>query len=121
MEKRDLTAVKLAGEIKVSHVTVGNWLRGADIRGDNLVALAKYFEVSSDFLLGGINFGGSEHSSSEEIQIVTPVREEATTYKVEAAPNLLAKLSDQMLELEKLTSSLKQTVDEVRKKYGERT
>ena len=48
-----LSAKKLAVEIGVSDVAIINWENNInDIKGEYLVKLAKFFAVSTDYLLG---------------------------------------------------------------------
>lgn len=48
-----LSNVKLAQKIDVSHATVCRWENGkCDIKSNELVRVAKFFGVSSDYLIG---------------------------------------------------------------------
>lgn len=55
-EERGIPAQELASHLGVSPSTLSNWesnRRGIDI--DNIVKIARYFHVSTDFLLGNYN------------------------------------------------------------------
>ena len=50
---KNLSIMALSKEIMVSDATICRWENNqADIKSDQLVALAKYFGVSTDYLLG---------------------------------------------------------------------
>ena len=52
-QEKDLSTRQLAKEINVSHVSISKWECGFTIPTiENLLALAKYFDVSADYLLG---------------------------------------------------------------------
>lgn len=52
-EERGLSINRLAKEVGVSATTVFRWEHSqADITGENLFALAKFFGVTADYLLG---------------------------------------------------------------------
>lgn len=49
----NLSAMQLAKEIQVSDASIINWENNIyDIKGEYLVRLAKFFSVSTDYLLG---------------------------------------------------------------------
>ena len=49
----NLSAMQLAKEIQVSDASIINWENNIyDIKGEYLVRLAKFFGVSTDYLLG---------------------------------------------------------------------
>lgn len=51
--ERKLSILALAKEIGVSDATICRWENGVnDITGDSLIALAKFFGVTTDYLLG---------------------------------------------------------------------
>ena len=51
--ERKLSTTALGNAINVSDTTVCRWENSqADAKGENLKALAKFFNVSADFLLG---------------------------------------------------------------------
>lgn len=52
MVRHDLNAFQLARAVGVTHPTIGNFLKGAPPNAKHLAALADYFKVSTDFLLG---------------------------------------------------------------------
>lgn len=52
-KEHGLSYAKLGEKIGVSDVAIINWESNkADITSDNLIALAKFFNVSADYLLG---------------------------------------------------------------------
>ena len=52
-QERGLSIMALGKEIDVSDATICRWENGvSDIKSDQLVALAGFFGVSTDFLLG---------------------------------------------------------------------
>lgn len=67
-EKKGLTMEKLANELGVSKSRVNMWENNGTVpRQDVLIQLAKYFEVSSDDLLG-INYFSNSSITCESIQ-----------------------------------------------------
>ena len=53
MHKRgEMNASKLGREVGVSHVTIGNYLVGKPPKSVHLVSIAKFLNVSTDWLLG---------------------------------------------------------------------
>jgi transcriptional regulator with XRE-family HTH domain len=52
MEQRGLNNTQLAREIGTSHVAVGNFLDGQLPKSEHLYRLAKFFDVSMEWLLG---------------------------------------------------------------------
>ena len=51
--ERQLSILNLAKEIGVSDATMCRWENGQnDVKGKDLIKLANYFNVSSDYLLG---------------------------------------------------------------------
>lgn len=52
LEKK-LSILQLSKEIGVSDATICRWENNkTDVTGENLITLAKFFKVSSDYLLG---------------------------------------------------------------------
>lgn len=53
MAKRKITQTALADRLGISHATVSTYVRGeSEPCLQNLVAIAQYFDVSTDYLLG---------------------------------------------------------------------
>lgn len=52
MQKRGVNNLALARAVNVSHVAIGNFVSGQLPKSEHLVALAEFFEVSTDELLG---------------------------------------------------------------------
>lgn len=56
-EDKKLTKTELGLKIGVSDVAIGYWEHGrSEPNASNIVALADFFEVSADYLLGRIEF-----------------------------------------------------------------
>ena len=52
-EESGLTVLQLSKETKISKSALYRWENGeADVRSEYLIILAKYFKVSTDYLLG---------------------------------------------------------------------
>ena len=52
MEKKRVSNPQLAKEIGLSHVSIGNYLQGQMPKSEHLLALANYFDVTTDWLVG---------------------------------------------------------------------
>lgn len=56
-DEKKLTKTELAMQIGVSDVAIGFWERGrSEPNASNIVALANFFGVSADYLLGRVDF-----------------------------------------------------------------
>lgn len=55
MNRDGINQNQLAQELNVNKSTVSNWLKADNIKSEHLVSLAKYFGVTTDFLLGLTN------------------------------------------------------------------
>ena len=56
VEQSGLSNVKIAKELGVSHTTINRWKNGlSDILSDDLIKVAKFFGVPTDYLLGLID------------------------------------------------------------------
>lgn len=56
MAERNVTQTQLALAIGVSNAAISYWLNGLkEATADNIISLADYFEVSTDYLLGRSN------------------------------------------------------------------
>ena len=52
-QERNLSIMALSKEIGISNATICRWENGlSDISSDNLIKLAKFFNVSIDYLVG---------------------------------------------------------------------
>lgn len=52
-KENGLTIIQLSKEVGISKSAISQWETSTtDITGDNLIILAKYFHVSTDYLLG---------------------------------------------------------------------
>lgn len=51
--EKKMTILELGKAVNVSDATICRWENGiSDIKSDQLIALAKFFEVSTDYLVG---------------------------------------------------------------------
>ena len=51
--EKNLSLIELSKELKISNATLCRWENNiCDIKGEQLVVLSKYFNVSIDYLLG---------------------------------------------------------------------
>jgi len=79
MAKRGLNRAQLGRAIEISHVAIQNYVRGREPNPRVLVALADYFQVSTDWLLGrheGFTGGGPvEVSETPSDDIMTAAKE----------------------------------------------
>ena len=58
MDERGIGASQLATYLHVSHVSVGNWLKGTYLpEVPNIIKIARYFKVDPDYLLQAFNAG----------------------------------------------------------------
>ena len=84
-EEKGLTQLELAKDLNAGRETIARWETGTrDLKTDALIQIAKYFEVSSDYLLGlseyktsqteavGINIGLSESNINNLKQLSAP-------------------------------------------------
>ena len=52
-QEKGLSIQALAREVKIGSSSICRWENGqADIKGDQLITLAKFFRVTTDYLLG---------------------------------------------------------------------
>ncbi len=75
MIEKDITQTELAMNIGVSIAAISYWIKGKkEATADNIISLADYFEVSTDYLLGRSNEIGiiatNTNLSSDEQHIV---------------------------------------------------
>jgi len=51
--EKNLSMKELSNKIKISDATISRWENGInDIKGDQLIIVAKFFGVSADYLIG---------------------------------------------------------------------
>ena len=51
--EKNLSMKELSNKIKISDATISRWKNGInDIKGDQLIIVAKFFGVSADYLIG---------------------------------------------------------------------
>jgi transcriptional regulator with XRE-family HTH domain len=103
LDEHKKNALWLSKAIGLSHVTIGNYLKGKSARSDHVVKLAQFFKVSADELLGikppQANYG--EHQP----QIMT--MHDAPTKKV------IAKLRGQVQNLQSQIIEINSTLNEL--------
>ena len=51
-KRNKMKASQLGREVGLSHVTIGNYLVGRPPKSEHLVKIARFFSVSTDWLLG---------------------------------------------------------------------
>jgi len=74
MEECDIKAAKLTRDVGLSHGLVTHWKRGSQSPGTEVVVkLAKYFGVSTDYLLTGRN-ASQKHEEQSIIDIINVCR-----------------------------------------------
>jgi len=74
LDERNMTAASLAKALEISHVAIGNYLKGRLPHGDILVEIARYFGKSADDLLFGPEAQRAEalknlHIRDQEIEV----------------------------------------------------
>ena len=67
MTERNVTAYKLSKDIGCSPQTVTNWLSGAIPGSNKLQAIAGYFGVSTDYLMGADDTDSQERYEQQEV------------------------------------------------------
>lgn len=67
MHERNVTAYKLSKDIGCSPQTVTNWLSGAIPGSNKLQAIAGYFGVSTDYLMGTDDTDSQERYEQQEV------------------------------------------------------
>lgn len=92
--KGEMSNPALGREIKVSHVTIGNYLNGQFPKGDDLAAIADFFGTSTDALLG-----------REPIPPVPQVQFQTQGYALHDAPSKNS-VDDLLFEVQNIRESL---------------
>jgi transcriptional regulator with XRE-family HTH domain len=90
-EQRGLNNAQLAKEVGLSHVAIGNFLDGQLPKAEYLIALADFFGVSTDCLLG------RDNKSIGDVVKTSPMNEalaemEGVKEKVQSLDHVLQKL-----------------------------
>lgn len=100
IDERGLSNLELAKSVGLSHVSIGNFLDGQLPKSEYLAALAEFFGVTTDWLLG------------REPQTSPPaLREETPEYLLDDALAELQALKEKVLSLERALQRLKQQRD----------
>lgn len=55
-EEKDITPAQLERDIDLSNGSVYRWIKGDKIKAEALAKLADYFKVSTDYLLGRVDY-----------------------------------------------------------------
>ena len=100
-DKQGLSNLEIAKSIGVSHVSIGNFLEGQLPKSEHLMALAKYFGVTTDWLLG------HDSSSAEP----SALHEQPPEYLLDDALAELEELKEKVQSLERVLLRLKQERD----------
>lgn len=91
LKERKITAYKLAKEIGVAQTQVSSWRRDKLPSFENVVALATYFRVSTDYLMTGVDappdnriyLSEKERELIEHYRKLTPYEQDDVSYIVE--------------------------------------
>jgi transcriptional regulator with XRE-family HTH domain len=96
-DQRNLSNAELGKSIGVSHVSIGNFLDGQLPKSDNLAALAEFFGVSTDWLLG----------REAKDSAAPALREKPAEYLIDDALAELEEIKEKVLSLERALRRLK--------------
>ena len=99
-DQRELNNLQLAKAVGLSHVSIGNFLEGQLPKSEHLHALAGFFGVTTDFLLG-----------REQGASAPALHEAAPEYLLDDALAELEALKEKVLSLERALKRLKQERD----------
>jgi len=102
-DERKLTNAELGKAVGLSHVSIGNFLDGQLPKSEHLMALAKFFGVSTDWLLGR-----ETEASSAPARVL---RENPPGYLLDDAIAELEALKEQVQSLERALRRLKEQRD----------
>ena len=110
VDERGLSNLELAKAVGLSHVSIGNFLDGQLPKSEYLAALAEYFGVTTDWLLG------------REPQSSSPaLHEDVPEYLLDDALAELQALKEKVLSLERALQRLKQQRDRAVAEAARRT
>jgi transcriptional regulator with XRE-family HTH domain len=101
-DQRDLSNLELGKSVGLSHVSIGNFLDGQLPKSEHLAALAEFFGVSTDWLLGR----DTEMSPQA-------LRESTPEYLLDDALAELEALKEKVQALDRALRRLKQERDRV--------
>lgn len=83
IESRDMTQKELAKAIDITEVTISRYLSGdRKPRIDIIDKIAKYFNVSTDYLLGAISEGKNTYTVPEEFTDPVSAREYVNRHQI---------------------------------------
>jgi len=96
-DQQSLTNAQLGKAVGLSHVSIGNFLEGQLPKSEHLHALAEYFGVTTDWLLG-----------RDKTAAAPALREAPPEYLLDDALAELEELKEKVLALERALRRLKQ-------------
>jgi transcriptional regulator with XRE-family HTH domain len=99
-DERNLTNLELGKAVGLSHVSIGNFLEGQLPKSEHLVALAKFFGVTTDWLVG-----------HDPEPARSALRETPPGYLLDDALAELEALKEQVQSLERALRRLKEQRD----------
>ena len=80
-EQNNITQNKLANDLFIKQQTVAQWENGSRaLKADSIISLAKYFNVSTDYLLGLTENTSTNISRSEERRVGKECRSRWSPY-----------------------------------------
>ena len=82
LKERGIKPAEFAREIKISHVAVGNWLRGAVPKSDKLQKITDFLNVSTDELLHGKAWVDLRADLKEDDRVATMVAESGDPQRI---------------------------------------
>ena len=107
MEERNVKASDITRETGIQAGSISDWKSGRSVpTGDRLLALAKFFRVSTSYLL----FGEEEPNSDEEEMVEEPEEEEAE--KIEIINRVKLTACERLRMYEKLSRAMQKVSDE---------
>jgi len=98
LDRGNLSNSDLAKAVNLSHVSVGNFLDGQLPKSEHLAALAEYFGVTTDWLLG----------REGESRSALVMQERPPSYVVDDVLESFNSLKEQVASLERVLKQLKQ-------------
>lgn len=82
MKEQGLSSSRLARELGVHTSTVSNWLKGKEVKSDNLEIICNYFDCSMDYLAGVAETKKSPSNQGEGVNRVPDDMETRRLLKV---------------------------------------
>ena len=102
MHKRgQMNAYQLSKAVGVSHVTIGNYLMGSPPKSVHLVAIAKFFKVPTDWLLGlsGEGMFNEKGGIKPGLETELVLQDAPTKKEIERLNKIVDNLFEQLVEL----------------------